>query len=138
MNYFTKTLAFVNKFLLKSGAVVLALGVALGAFGAHGLASILSEDQLATFNTGIRYHFYHGFGMLIIGILLQLNFNTQLRWAGWAFLIGIFLFSGSIYVLACRDLLGISSWTWIGAITPFGGLSFIIGWVFLFLFAHKN
>lgn len=128
----------MNKFLFKSGAIVLALGVALGAFGAHGLANVLSEEQLSVFNTGVRYHFYHGFGMLIIGILLQLNFNPKLRWAGWAFLIGIFLFSGSVYVLACRDLLGISSWTWIGAITPFGGLSFIIGWALLFLFANKN
>jgi len=116
------------KTFLQIGGILLFLAVVLGAFGAHGLESKISPEQIDSFETGVRYQFYHAFGMLLIGILLHLNFSNGLRWVAWCFLIGILLFSGSIYLLACRDFLGIASWTWLGPITPIGGTFFIVGW----------
>ncbi|MEM1324790.1 MAG: DUF423 domain-containing protein [Bacteroidota bacterium] len=118
----------MSRTFLTLGGVFLLIAVLLGAFGAHGLEEKLSVDQIDTFNVGVRYQFYHAFGLLICGVLLQINQQLALKWVGWCFAIGIVLFSGSIYLLACRDLLGIASWSWIGPITPIGGTFFIIGW----------
>ena len=119
------------KSLLITAALSGATAVALGAFGAHGLKAMLSPERLTTFQTGVTYHYYHTFGMLIVALLaLQLKSSSLLR-AGWFFFAGILLFSGSLYLLACRDVLGISSWTWLGPITPIGGLLFIVGWVWM-------
>jgi uncharacterized membrane protein YgdD (TMEM256/DUF423 family) len=118
----------MSKTFLTLGGIFLFIAVVLGAFGAHGLEERLSADQLDTFNTGVRYQFYHAFGLLICGVLLQVKRQLKLDWVGYCFAIGIVLFSGSIYLLACRDLLGIASWSWIGPITPIGGTFFIVGW----------
>jgi uncharacterized membrane protein YgdD (TMEM256/DUF423 family) len=109
------------------------MAVILGAFGAHGLKETISAQSLATYETGVRYHFYHGFALLAAGILYE-RFNKKwLRFAGFCFIIGIILFSGSLYLLAILmkpDFVGIEK---IGLITPFGGLFFIAGWIFLSL-----
>lgn len=127
------------KVLFTAGALFGALAVVLGAFGAHKLKELLDPAQLQTFETGVRYHFYHVFAMLFAAVLAmkypQAGFDT----AGWIFLAGIVLFSGSVYLLACRDLLHLGSFTRIlGPVTPIGGLLFIAGWVMLAVKAWRN
>ncbi|MEL6945064.1 MAG: DUF423 domain-containing protein [Bacteroidota bacterium] len=122
---------------LQIGGILLLLAVILGAFAAHGLEGKINAEQIGTFETGVRYQFYHAFGMLLVGILLHLNFSKNLRWVVWCFFIGILLFSGSIYLLACRDMLNIASWKWLGPITPIGGTFFIVGWALFVLNVRK-
>lgn len=123
----------------KIGCLFALFGVVLGAFGAHGLESRLSPERLATFETGVRYQFYHAFALLIASLAsTQVQQARFLRIAAWLFIIGIFLFSGSIYLLACRDLIGLTTWRWLGPLTPIGGTCFIVGWGLLFLAATKN
>lgn len=102
------------------------LAVALGAFGAHGLKARLSPDMMAVYQTAVQYHFYHSLALLAVGILLsQTAGNSALRFSGWAFLFGIAVFSGSLY------LLSISGIKWLGAITPLGGVAFLLAWLAL-------
>ena len=108
------------------------LAVVLGAFGAHGLKESISPADLATFEIGVRYQFYHAFALLAVGLLLYLRRTSLLPWAAWLFLGGILLFSGSLYVLALSELLGIDA-AWAGPVTPLGGLLFIAGWACLLL-----
>ena len=108
-----------------------ALAVILGAFGAHGLKGRLSADALLSFETGVRYQFIHVLAMLAAVWLYDRTGVSLPLAAGWLFAAGILLFSGSIYLLATRSLLGIESWRWLGPVTPLGGLCFIAGWVVL-------
>ena len=113
-------------------AVLGGLAVALGAFGAHALRASLPENLLSTFETGVRYHFYHA--LALIGVVVALNKWPQSSLptaAGWLFLAGIILFSGSLYLLALTGV------RWLGAITPLGGVAFIAGWVCLAWVAIK-
>ena len=113
------------KLFLSLGSISGALAVMLGAFGAHGLKDKLSEKMLANYMTGVEYHFYHTIVLLIVGVI-ALHYPTRtLAASGWAFTIGILIFSGSLYVLAMTGI------TKLGAITPVGGLAFIIGWILL-------
>lgn len=129
----------MNDTFLKLGSLFALFGVILGAFGAHSLKNHLSIDQLATFETGVRYQFYHAFALILLAILTVHFKDSQLiKYAGWLFTIGIFLFSGSIYLLACREMLGIENWRWLGPITPVGGTCFIIGWGLLLFAAFKH
>jgi len=112
------------KFFLTLGSLAAALGVALGAFGAHALKTRLSPDLLAAYQTGVQYHLWHALGVLAIGIVaVHLPASYALKWAGWLMLAGIALFSGSLYALAITGVRGL------GAITPFGGAAFIVAWV---------
>lgn len=99
------------------------LAVALGAFAAHGLRNTISPELLNTFQTGVQYHMYHALALFGVG-LLALYYPTQsaVRLSGWLFLVGIVLFSGSLYVLALSGI------RWLGAITPLGGIAFLAGW----------
>lgn len=108
------------------GGVFAFLGVAAGAFGAHGLRDIIPVQYLQTFETGVRYQMYHAFGLFLTGWTLDRYSDTYFRFAGWMFTIGIVLFSGSLY------LLSLTGYGWFGAVTPFGGVSFLAGW-FLFV-----
>jgi len=122
------------KFFLTTGFLLAAVAVALGAFGAHGLKPKLSIEQLQTYETAVKYQFYHVYALIVVGILMQIFPNLKLAIAGDFFLTGIILFCGSLYLLACKDLLGLQSISkFIGPITPLGGLCFIIGWVILFV-----
>jgi len=112
----------MDKTLLLVGAVAGFLAVALGAFGAHGLRARLSPDMLAVFETGVRYQMYHALAILIVGLILGRLDGWMFRAAAWAFTAGIVLFSGSLYLLALTGV------TILGAITPIGGLAFLIGW----------
>jgi uncharacterized membrane protein YgdD (TMEM256/DUF423 family) len=107
------------------GALLALLGVAAGAFGAHGLRPILSEKMMTVFETGVRYHLVHALAMLIAGLSAHCFSHRGFAWAGWSFFIGILIFSGSLYTLALSDIRGL------GILTPFGGLAFLIGWSFL-------
>ncbi len=107
------------------GAVNAFLSVAAGAFGAHGLKARLGPDLLTIFETGARYHMYHSLGLIAIGLVAQARPSPLLSGAGWAMLAGILLFSGSLYALA---LTGVRA---LGAITPIGGLGFLVGWALL-------
>lgn len=117
----------MGKTILMTASVLLALAVALGAFGAHGLKSQLSTDMMQTYKTGVEYHFYHALGLLLIGILAVSFPSEMIKWSAILITLGIILFSGSLYALA------VSGIKWLGAITPIGGLSFIAGWVILAL-----
>jgi uncharacterized membrane protein YgdD (TMEM256/DUF423 family) len=105
-----------------------AIGVALGAFGAHALRARLSPDRLTTFETGVRYQLYHVVGLLAAAVAaLNWPASNLSSTAGWLFVVGTILFSGSLYLLALTNK------RWLGIITPFGGLAFIAGWVCLAL-----
>ena len=107
------------------------LAVVLGAFGAHGLKNVLPIDKLATFKTGVTYHFYHAITLLFVSILVKLSPSKWFNWSAICLILGIILFSGSLYLLATREVIGLTTYKWLGPITPIGGVFFILGWVFL-------
>jgi len=107
---------------LAIGAVAAGIGVGLGAFGAHGLKSRVEPQMLAVFETGVRYHLYHALALLAVAWAASRSTSTLPGAAGWAFLVGIVLFSGSLYALVFTGT------KWLGAITPLGGLAFLLGW----------
>ena len=109
------------------GAISGFLVVILGAFGAHGLKDILDEYGKSIYEKAVLYHMFHTIGILILGLIEKIQPAIQLHLPGWAFLLGIVLFSGSLYSLA------VTGFKWMGMITPIGGVFFIIGWVSLFL-----
>ncbi len=114
------------------GAASAFLSVAAGAFGAHALRARLAPDLLTIFETGARYHMYHSLGLIAIGLLSQARPSPLLSGAGGAMLAGILLFSGSLYALA---LSGVRA---LGAITPLGGLGFLVGWGLFALAAWRQ
>jgi uncharacterized membrane protein YgdD (TMEM256/DUF423 family) len=115
----------MSRSILLTASVFLVLAVIVGAFGAHALKSSLSEEMLKTYNTGVEYHFYHALGLLLLGVLAIQKPSNPLKWSAILLTAGIVLFSGSLYILAITGIKGL------GAVTPFGGLSFISGWVLL-------
>jgi uncharacterized membrane protein YgdD (TMEM256/DUF423 family) len=100
------------------------LSVALGALGAHSLKNVLDEYGRSIYEKAVTYQMFHTMGLFAVGVLQMFLKNTSFSISGWSFVIGIFLFSGSLYVLALTGA------TWLGAITPFGGASFLLGWAF--------
>ena len=123
----------MSKTFLLIAAILGALSVVLGAFAAHGLKKIVPADAISTFETGVRYQFYHTFALLAVGILLERFHSQAMVWSGYFFLIGILLFSGSLYLLTMlrsTENVGLSK---VGIITPIGGLFFVAGWVLLFI-----
>jgi uncharacterized membrane protein YgdD (TMEM256/DUF423 family) len=121
----------MHKGFLITAAVLSALAVALGAFGAHGLKKIVPPESVATFDTGVRYQLYHCFGLLITALLFERFSAGSLKYAAWSFIIGIVLFSGSLYILTALKATGTVGLRGIGIITPFGGLFFIAGWLMM-------
>jgi len=107
------------------GALAAFIGVAFGAFGAHGLRGRLSPESLNVFETGVRYQMYHAFALFVVAIALGRFGGWSVRAAGWCFTAGIVIFSGSLYALALTGVKGL------GAITPIGGLAFLAGWALL-------
>lgn len=116
----------MNSIFAMLGAVNGLLAVALGAFGAHGLKGRMDASLLTAFHTGVTYHMYHALALLAVSMLSQWRpDSTALQWSGWLFLTGIFLFSGSLYVLSITGI------RWLGIITPFGGMAFLVAWALL-------
>lgn len=113
------------RFFLLIGATAAGVAVIAGAFGAHLLADHVSPARLDTFETAVRYQMYHALALLFVGWAAVQWPVWQFGWAGYAFMAGIVLFSGSLYALVLTDT------AWLGAITPLGGVAFIAGWVFV-------
>jgi uncharacterized membrane protein YgdD (TMEM256/DUF423 family) len=132
-----------NKWIF-TGAIIAALAVILGAFGAHGLQKYIETgqmtlQQLASYETAVRYQFYHAVAILIVAIYqLIAGAEKKTKISCMLFSAGIVLFSGSIYLLSLRDVIGISTWKWLGPITPLGGICFIAGWLFFALAALRH
>ncbi|MFN7252037.1 MAG: DUF423 domain-containing protein [Anaerobacillus sp.] len=121
------------KIFLIIGSINMVLAVGLGAFGAHGLQAKLTERMMEIYQTGVQYHMIHAVGILVIAVVADRFANpTLLSWAGWTMFLGIIFFSGSLYILS------ISGIKVLGAITPIGGLLFMVGWVLLALAAFKG
>jgi len=120
------------KLLITLGAILAGIGVAAGAFGAHGLAGVLSPDRLRVYETAVRYQLIHTLAMMIAGVLAATTPAVHVMVAGYLFLAGIILFSGSLYLLVLTDT------PWLGAVTPIGGVAWIVGWGFLALGAWKG
>jgi uncharacterized membrane protein YgdD (TMEM256/DUF423 family) len=116
------------------GSALGALSVALGAFGAHALRGKLPDNLLANFQTGVTYQFYHALALFVVVYALGRwpSAAGTLSWAGWLMVIGVFFFSGSLYLMAATGQ------RWLGAVTPIGGVAFIAGWLLLFVSAWRN
>jgi uncharacterized membrane protein YgdD (TMEM256/DUF423 family) len=108
---------------IAAGAILAALAVAAGAFGAHLLASRLAPDRLATWETAARYHMYHSLALIATGLIAARWPSPLLAAAAWLFLAGVLIFAGTVYALA------LGGPRWLGAITPLGGFAFIAGWI---------
>jgi len=129
----------MHRGFLKIGVILTALAVMLGAFGAHGLRPLLTDKELVSYETAVRYQFYHSFALLITGILYREFKSRFISWAGWTFCIGLLIFSGSLYLLTIMRLSHQQGYEWLGAITPLGGICFVLGWIFLLIgIAQKN
>jgi uncharacterized membrane protein YgdD (TMEM256/DUF423 family) len=124
----------MQKTILLFATISGALAVGIGAFGAHKFQKILeANNRIDTFDTGVKYHFYHTLALLFLG--LYMNFtkdNSYLNISAFGFMLGLIIFSGSLYTLSLTNI------TKLGAITPIGGLGFIIGWVALAMNIGKN
>lgn len=128
----------MHKSFLVIGAVMGALAVVLGAFGAHGLKKIVPAESVATFQTGVQYQMYHALALILAAIVFERAGNNMMQWAGNNFIIGTLLFSGSLYALTAMKATGKVGLEGIGIITPIGGLFFIAGWVFFLLAVLKK
>ncbi|SFS89281.1 DUF423 domain-containing protein [Marininema halotolerans] len=121
------------KLFIVLGAINMFLAIALGAFGAHGLQGKISDRMIANWHTGAQYHMIHALALLFIGFLVsKVGSSPLVSTGGWLLLTGILLFSGSLYVMA---LTGVKQ---LGAITPIGGLAFLVGWVCIAIAAIKQ
>ena len=122
------------KQILQLAGISGVLAVGLGAFGAHSLEALLIQNgRLDTFQTAVNYHFYHTLALFGIGILATVKPDWKgISFAAWSMVLGILIFSGSLYVLSLTGI------TWLGAITPLGGLAFILGWSSLVYLSFKN
>jgi uncharacterized membrane protein YgdD (TMEM256/DUF423 family) len=115
----------MDRLFLAMGCVSAAVAVVLGAFGAHGLRARLVPDMLSTFEIGVRYQMYHALALVAVGILVPRAPSSTLALAGWLFVAGTVVFSGSLYALA------VTGHRWLGAVTPLGGAALIAGWLVL-------
>lgn len=115
----------MERFFLVFGAIAAGIAVMAGAFGAHGLEARVSPERVETFRTGVTYQMYHALALLVVGWLAAQGVGGAIPWAGYSFIAGIFIFSGSLYLLVLTDT------PWLGAITPLGGVAFIAGWALL-------
>ena len=122
----------MNKIGLLFGIGLCGFSIILGAFGAHALKDKLSDYSMSIFDKAVLYQFFHAFGIILAIILEFLIMDLALSFSIWCFIVGIFLFSGSLYILAITDI------KWLGVITPIGGVMFILGWVIMFVNVFKN
>ena len=127
----------MHKRFITTGALLGAIAVALGAFGSHGLKKIVPAETVQTFQTGVQYQMYHALALLLTGLLYEKCHQKFIRIAGISFMIGIILFSGSLYLLTAGKAAETTSLDKAGIITPVGGVALIAGWLFL-LFAAMN
>ncbi|CAH0153665.1 hypothetical protein SRABI80_00688 [Peribacillus frigoritolerans] len=119
------------KLFIILGALNGFIAVALGAFGAHGLEGKIPDRYLETWQTAVQYQMFHAVGLLVLGLLAGKIDSPLINWSGWLMLIGIILFSGSLFVLSVTQI------KVLGAITPLGGVSFLVAWVLMIIAAYK-
>ena len=120
------------KLFLILGSLNAVLVVLLGAFGAHELKAKLTAEMLAVYQTGVHYHLFHALGLIVVGLVAtQIPASAYLKWSGWLMLAGLVLFSRSLFVLSVSGL------RWLGMVTPFGGLAFILSWTLLVIAVLK-
>ena len=127
----------MNKRFLKIAAFMGALTVIFGAFAAHAIKSRVNAETLSIFETGVRYQMYHVFAIFLVGIIYKEFPFKYMIWAGNLFLVGIILFSGSLYALTFFKANGNENMNWLGAVTPFGGTCFIVGWSLILLSLYQ-
>ena len=127
----------MNKQIILVASFFGALAVILGAFGAHGLEGKISEYHIETWKTANQYHFYHTFALLFLSNFSRAKTNS-IKVSYIAFTLGLILFSGSLYIMSVRELIGWTGAAFFGPVTPLGGLCFIIGWISLFIAALRN
>ena len=123
----------MHRTYIKLGALIAALSVIMGAFGAHKLKALLAPEVLSTYQTGVTYQFYHAFGLLAAGILYKRYQNKWMEWAGRLFILGIILFSGSLYLLTALQATRQVGLEGFGILTPIGGLLMVGGWLSFFM-----
>lgn len=124
MTELTKKFAFY-------GAIFMALAVGLGAFGAHGLKNVVTKEMLVIFHTGVEYQFYHALGLFCVAFVANFDESKRVKIAGYSMIFGILVFSGSLYAMTFTGI------KILGAITPIGGVAFIVAWVLLALHVKK-
>lgn len=127
----------MNKQIIITASVFGMLAVVTGAFGAHGLKAVLPAGQLEVWHTAVQYNFYHVFALLFLSTFKGDTKNKLIRACYYLFTFGIVFFSGSLYLLSCRSIIG---WHWLiymGPITPLGGVLFILGWLLLAVAAFR-
>ncbi len=123
----------LSKQFIIAGGILGMFGVAMGAFGAHGLQAILEANgRVDTFNTASRYQMYHALGLLLVGVLAERSAEKWLAWAGYAMFIGTLIFCGSLYILAVFNV------GWMGAVAPLGGTALVISWALILLAGWKR
>jgi uncharacterized membrane protein YgdD (TMEM256/DUF423 family) len=128
----------MHRSFLLSGTLLGGIAVVLGAFGAHGLKKVVPPETVTTFQTGVQYQMYHALALILAAIVFEkAGQSNLLNWAGYCFLAGILLFSGSLYLLTAMKATGKVGMEGIGIITPFGGLFFIAGWLLFFVAAMR-
>jgi uncharacterized membrane protein YgdD (TMEM256/DUF423 family) len=120
-----------------TGCMAAALAVVAGAFGAHALQDLLEEKYIHTYQTAVTYHFFHALAVILTGMLHAVAHSKKIKIAYRLFIAGLILFSGSLYTMTLIMAFAHLRFTWLGAITPIGGLSFIAGWVVLGMAARK-
>ena len=128
----------MNKRFLKIASFMGALTVIFGAFAAHAIKSRVNAETLSIFETGVRYQMYHVFAVFLVGIIYKEFPFKYMIWAGNLFLAGIILFSGSLYALTFFKANGNENMNWLGAVTPFGGTCFIVGWSLILLSLYQT
>ena len=123
----------MQSIFLLFGALAAFIGVGMGAFGAHGLKTVITPEMLAVYQTGVTYQMWHALGLIAIALMRQHAPEAKLlHWAGWLMVSGIGLFSGSLYALALLNL------KWLGMITPIGGLCFLSAWLLIIIFSAQK
>ncbi|WP_395625430.1 DUF423 domain-containing protein [Daejeonella sp.] len=127
----------MNKRIIIAASIFGMIAVILGAFGAHTLKGRLSSSDLEVWKTAVNYQFYHTFALLFLSTFSRKN-SRIINLSAWFFTIGIFLFSGSLYLISTKEILNLSQVGIIGPITPIGGLFFIMGWFSLLIATLKN
>lgn len=128
----------MHKGFLVTASFIGALSVVLGAFGAHGLKKIVAPESLVTFETAVRYQFYHVFALALTGLLFASGTPSLMKAAGILFIAGMALFSGSLYLLTYKSAAQAEGFSWVGPITPLGGTLLVAGWICLALGLSKG
>jgi uncharacterized membrane protein YgdD (TMEM256/DUF423 family) len=121
----------MNKSILLKGAILGAIAVILGALGAHALKNVLAPEQLLSFETGVKYQMYHALLLVILSLAIKPTSSKYLLTAVNLIFLGVILFSGSIYLLTIKNILGMEFLKFVGPITPIGGILMVAGWVLL-------